>query len=154
MKTSTTFRLLLLILAPLLGCATIAWQGAHRPEHLILGKWQTSQSQSTIEFRADGTFSYLGVESEFVPPTPDTRLVGFVPPHSPLYQTRGAYFFSNGNHLELWPQLPGIEVGKMPANGPLFQARSMTTTFHDDAVDVNDGSRSYSGRVQTWKRIG
>jgi hypothetical protein len=49
-------RLGLLALVPLIGCGVIARQGAHRPERLILGKWQVN-THTTIHFSGNGYFT-------------------------------------------------------------------------------------------------
>ena len=66
MKTNNgfLFKRLLLALPPFLGLILVAWQGANRPEQLILGKWRVEAGERTIEFRPDGT--YLDFEKGMV----------------------------------------------------------------------------------------
>ena len=49
----------MLALLPLAGCGVLAWQGAHRPERLIVGKWRLVGLDRTLEFRPDGTYISL-----------------------------------------------------------------------------------------------
>lgn len=60
MKTQISpARALLLALAPALGLLVLAWQGAHRPERLIVGKWRLLGLDRTLEFRPNGTYISL-----------------------------------------------------------------------------------------------
>ncbi len=159
MKTPAPLRLTLLNLAPVLGLVVLAWQGAHRPEKLIVrpeklivGKWRAKGTPDTVVFRADGTYEALVWYTVYPVGKPITVASRS---HLSLWRLWGLWSFPDKNHLLM-------RLGTKKGEGQLLSGCGVG--FLDENSDGVPGARiSIQGDVAhvrglepggpTWIRV-
>lgn len=143
-------RALLLALAPALGLLVLAWQGAYRPERMIVGKWHIvssgTQHRDEIRFEPDGTFVK---ETRKLPPI--SKWHGISSGSQYLTVVRGRYHFTDKSHLHLSPLEVRFNGGLINDAEP--PALTVGIAIHGDMADISHIPGSGSTYGPLWKRI-
>lgn len=155
----------MLAVPPPLGLLAI-WSIGHRQERLLVGKWETGQTNpgydgafmDTISFQGDGSYERKGLHTVYDYGHPNTE------PHIGDYREWGRWYFAGQNHLVM--SVEGKQSQDKPVQPPGVCATSLTD---EDSVVVPsapggeisfdaegdtahvDGSLGPGGPI--WKRI-
>lgn len=152
-------RQVLAVLLPILGCGVLVWQGAHRPERMILGKWMVQGQNRTIEFESDNTFIEVDqvsvVASASYDPFSTSESPTFTPGRLDVFRRWGYYRFLDRKHLSF--ELRGEEEnGKQtfPESPPQQSIRGRDNPLPNVDVEIEgDQVQVTSVRGEIWKRI-
>jgi hypothetical protein len=116
-----------LALVPLVGFGVVAWQGANRPERLIVGKWKVSKQNRAIEFRADGTFTSVTTERQL------QRANEYYVLHM-----KGRYRFQDRTNLHMEETcMEAASFSTLPARGLCEGASTTKSTKEENVITLN-----------------